>query len=84
LPMLAKKTKEKFISWAFDSCNTFPMSFDLWMLKRVNTFFSHCSFLNHKWEPCQCNHWLAWSNKHIWDCHGPPNEWNVDNIWIKY
>jgi hypothetical protein len=29
LPMLAKKTKEKLISWALDSCTTFPMSFDL-------------------------------------------------------
>jgi hypothetical protein len=50
---ITKKTKEKYISLAFESCNTCIVSFDLWMFRAgVNTFILIVHFLNDKWEPC--------------------------------
>jgi hypothetical protein len=50
---ITKKTKEKYISLALESCNTCTISFDLWMsTARVDTFVLIVHFLNDKWEPC--------------------------------
>jgi hypothetical protein len=49
---LAKKTKEKFIFEALESCDTCIINFDLWMSKGgVDTFVLTIHFLNHNWEP---------------------------------
>jgi hypothetical protein len=44
LSMLAKTTKEKFIHEVLESCDTFPMSFDLWMSRGGRHFCFDCSF----------------------------------------
>jgi hypothetical protein len=50
---ITKKTKEKYISSTFESCNTCTISFDLWMsITGVDTFVLIVQFLNDKWEPC--------------------------------
>jgi hypothetical protein len=53
LIMTTKKTKERFVSPTFDSCNTHIIYFDLWILKEgVDTFVLLVHFLNDKREPC--------------------------------
>jgi hypothetical protein len=53
LPKNTKMTKEKYISLAFESCNTCTVSFDLWMSRvGVDTFVLTMHFLNDKWELC--------------------------------
>jgi hypothetical protein len=45
--------KEKYISLAFDSCNTCTVNFDLWMFTAgVDTFVLIMHFLDDNWEPC--------------------------------
>jgi hypothetical protein len=53
LPRIAKRTKERFIFPTLHSCNTFTVSFNLWMSRGgVDTFVLIVHFLNDKWEPC--------------------------------
>jgi hypothetical protein len=50
---MAEKTKEKFVSPTFDSCNICKTSFNLWMFQGgVKYFVLIVHFLNDKWEPC--------------------------------
>jgi hypothetical protein len=44
------KIKKKFIYEAFESCNTFLMSFDLWMSRGMDTFVLIVHFLNHSYK----------------------------------
>ncbi len=49
---MAKRTKEKFVSLALDSCITWTSSFDLWMSQGgVDIFVFIVHFSNDKWEP---------------------------------
>jgi hypothetical protein len=49
---LAKKTKEKFLCEALESCDNCIVNFDLWMSKGgVETFVLIVHFFNHYWEP---------------------------------
>jgi hypothetical protein len=48
---IAERTKERFVSPTLDSCNTYIVSFDLWMSRGgVDTFVLIVHFLNDKWE----------------------------------
>jgi hypothetical protein len=46
-------TKDKFVSWSFESCHYCIVPFYLWMSKtRVDIFVTIVQFLNVQWEPC--------------------------------
>jgi hypothetical protein len=47
--MLAKKTKKKFIYEALEACDTCMVSFDLWMLRGIDTFVLIIHLLDHNW-----------------------------------
>jgi hypothetical protein len=51
LSRLVEKTKKKFIFEVFEACDTYTVSFDLWMSRGgVDTFVLIVHFLNHNWE----------------------------------
>jgi hypothetical protein len=50
LPLLAEKTKEKFIAQSFKSCNICTMIFYLWVSKGFKNSVFIVHFLNHNWE----------------------------------
>jgi hypothetical protein len=53
LPRTAKLTKDKYVSWSFESYHSCIVFFNLWMSKNgVDTFVMIMHFLNAKWELC--------------------------------